>query len=195
VYFGRYNKSLKKYSLLITILVTLFFSNIISSQAQSTFWSKMEKIPEYFDGTEEPPYLIADQDHVVHAFNSQPLDLRNNSSPKAIFYRQWTMDNGWTVPNDVLYDDNGGSIELVGVVSDQSNTVHLVLQRNSHDLYYVNNQLALAGTPASWSSPVLIAQLSTSIGPGNANIGTIAVDETGNNIVVIYSGSEYGDGL
>jgi hypothetical protein len=195
VYFGRYNKSLKKYSLLITILVTLFFSNIISSQAQSTFWSKMEKIPEYFDGTEEPPYLIADQDHAVHAFNSQPLDLRNNSSPKAIFYRQWTMDNGWTVPNDVLYDDNGGSIELVGVVSDQSNTVHLVLQRNSHDLYYVNNQLALAGTPASWSSPVLIAQLSTSIGPGNANIGTIAVDETGNNIVVIYSGSEYGDGL
>jgi hypothetical protein len=195
MYLNLHNKSIKKYGLLITVLSTLFFNNLIPSQAQSTFWSKQEKIPEYYDRTEEPPYLIADQDHVVHAFNSQPLNLRDNASPKTIYYRNWTIENGWTVPNDVLNDDNGGSIELVGVVSDQSNTVHLILQRNSHDLYYVNNQLALAGTPASWSSPILIAQHSTSIGPGNENIGTIAVDETGNNIVVIYSGSEYGDGL
>jgi hypothetical protein len=195
MHFGQHNKASQKYSLLIIVLSALFFCNIIPSQAQGTFWSNLEKIPEYFDGTEEPPYLIADQDHVVHAFNSQPLDLRNNASPKAIFYRKWTMENGWTLPNDVLYDDNAGSIELVDVVSDQSYTVHLVLQRNSRDLYYVYNQLAMAGTPASWSSPILIAQDSTSIGPGNANIGTIAADETGNNIVVVYSGSEYGDGL
>ena len=195
MYLNQHNKMVKKYGSLIIVLFTLFFIKINPSQAQSTFWTKQEKIPEYYNGAEEPPYLVADQDHVVHAFNSQPLDLRNNDSPKAIFYRKWTMENGWTIPNDVLYDDNGGSIELAGVVSDHTETVHLVLQKNSRDLYYVYNQLALAGTPVSWSSPVLIAQSSTSIGPGIANIGAIAVDETGKNIVVIYSGSEYGNGL
>lgn len=195
MYSSQYNRLVKKYSLLIIVLFALFCSNINSSQAQSTFWSKQEKIPEYYDSTEEPPYLIADQAHVVHAFNSQPLDLKSNVSPKAIFYRKWTMENGWTVPNDILYDDNGEGLELVGVVSDQSKTIHLVFQKNSHDLYYVYNQLVTAGTPSSWSSPILIGQNSTSIGPGNANIGTIAVDDTGNNIVVTYSGLEYGDGL
>ena len=26
---------------------------------------------------------------------------------KVVFYRQWTMENGWTYPNDILIDPTG----------------------------------------------------------------------------------------
>ena len=186
---------MNKFGTFGTILFVLLFVNAKYPKAQETFWSKQEKIPEYYDATEEPPYLIADQNHMVHAFNSQPLDIGIDTSPKAMFYRQWTLDNGWTVPNDILYNESGGSIELVSVVSDPSGTVHLVFQRDGQDLYYVYTNLAVAGVSASWSVPQLIAQYATRIRPGIANIGAIAVDNAGNNVVTVYSGSEYGNGL
>lgn len=179
-----------------TLLIILFVSNISSSSAQQAFfWSRPEKIPEYYESTEEPPYLIADQNHTVHAFNSQPLDVGNSTSPHAIFYRQWTLENGWTTPNDILYDERVGSINLVGVVSDRFEVVHLVFLGSNLSLYYTYAYLAEAGSSSSWSEPQMIATQVTSSGPGFEIIGAIAVDEDTNNIVIIYSGSEDGNGL
>jgi hypothetical protein len=183
-----------KVAIFVSMVFVLLNSNF-SFYAQQVNWSGQEKIPDYYDSTEEPPYLIADQNHVIHAFNSQPLDLRSEDSPKAIFYRQWSLESGWTTPNDILIDGGGGSINLVGIALDQSGVIHLVFQDMDQNLYYTKAYLAMADIPASWAKPELIAGNSTGITPGIANIGAIAVDDEGNNIVVIYSGSENGDGL
>ena len=181
---------------MVAILFITMFSNVTHSTAQQAFfWSSQKRIPDYYDSTEEPPYLIADMDHTVHAFNSQPLDLDDSASPKAVFYRQWTKENGWTFPNDILFDDGGGNTDLVSVTSDQTGVVHLVFQRNNRNLFYTYAYLALAEDPAAWAIPNLITDHSSAIRPGVANIGAIAVDGNGNDIVVIYSGSEYGNGL
>jgi len=185
-----------KLSVFLVLILTLFFACIPEIKAQQNFWSKQEKIPEYYDNTEEPPFLIADQNHQVHAFNAQPLNLGNPASPKAIFYRRWSSEAGWTHPNDIIFDENYGSIDLVGVVSDFSGIVHLVFQeKRTQNLYYTYSYLAVANEPTSWSPPQLIAEKSTISGPGLENIGAIAVDKSGEKLLVIYSGSEYGSGL
>ena len=178
------------------MLAALFFMNNSVSEAQGTFWSPQERIPEYqITNYEQPPYMIADQNHVVHAFNAQSLILDDENSPKAIVYRQWTLENGWTYPNDILYDETGGDLELVGVSSDQAGMVHLVYQKNFDDLYYTNAYLADAGNPLAWSVPVFIDGGSLHIRPGIPNVGAIANDNTSGQIVIVFSGAQYGNGL
>lgn len=180
----------------ITMFVLLFKSDVLGSSAQqSGYWTRQERIPEYYKGTEEPPYLIADQNHVVHAFNSQPLDLEDETSPYVIYYRQWTLEDGWTIPNDVLYYEPAGSIKLVSVVSDKDWIVHLVFLDDNGNLYYTYAYLSEAGSPSAWSEPQIIAEQATRTGPGFEYIGAMAVDTDANKLVLIYSGSEYGDGL
>jgi hypothetical protein len=180
----------------VTMLVFLFQGNVsISLAQQANYWARQERIPEYYDSTEEPPYLITDQNHVVHAFNSQPLDLEDSTSPYAIYYRQWTLEDGWTTPNDILYYEPAGSIRLVSVVSDKEGVVHLVFQGSDLNLYYTSAYLAEAGSSTAWAEPQIIGEQVTRSGPGFEYIGTIAVDSDANKIVVIYSGSQYGSGL
>ena len=177
---------------ILTLLIIGFASE---SKAQgASFWSQPQRIPEYHDFTEEPPYLITDMNRTVHAFNAQPLDLEDPETPKAIFYRQWTIENGWTYPNDVLYDMDGVGLNVVGVTSDQSGRVHLIAQKGS-DIYYVQNQLALAQNAASWPAPVFVAGQTSSVGPGFEIVSAIGTDPAGNEIVIIFSGHQYGNGL
>lgn len=178
------------------IVLFLLFSNVSYPAAQQGyFWSRQERIPEYYDNTEEPPFLIADQNHTVHAFNSQPLDLGDPDSKKAIFYRQWTIESGWTYPNDILFDAGGNSMDLIGAVDDQTGKVHLVLQLHNQDVYYSQAFLSEAGSSFAWSTPVLLGEKSQQVRSGFERVSSIAADATGNNIVVIYSGSRDGDGL
>ena len=181
--------------MLFLITGLLLMGDVITSNAQQGNWSGQERIPDYYNFTEEPPYLIADQNHTIHAFNSQPLDLAKNDSPKAIYYRQWTLENGWTNPNDILYDDNGKDINLLGAVSDEFGIVHLIFQGSNQYLYYTYAYLAQAGFPASWATPQLIAAQPATAGPGFENVGTIAVDGSSDKLLVIFSGWEYGNGL
>jgi hypothetical protein len=169
--------------------------DVIPSKAQGTsFWSAQERVPEYLDRTEEPPYLVADMNHTVHAFNSQPLNLENDEAPYAVFYRQWTKENGWTFPNDILYDSDGNSLNVVGVTSDQSNRIHLLILKRG-DIYYSQNSIAAAGNALEWSTPDLIATSVSGYGPGNEIISAIATSPDGNEIVVIYAGRKGGNGL
>jgi hypothetical protein len=177
------------------VLLLLFAIDVSPSQAQGgTFWSEQERIPVYVDGTEEPPFLIADSNHTVHAFNSQPLNLDDPGSPSAVFYRQWTLENGWTYPNDILVDTGGADLILVGVTNDQSGRVHLVTQKGA-DLYYTQNYLANANLSTSWPDSMLIASSSERSRPGVANVAAIATNSDGSEIVVTFSGSQYGNGL
>ena len=188
-------KRLLKVASFLSFLMLFMFGNVTISQAQRSFWSRQEKIPEYNEVTEEPPYMIPDQNHIIHGFNSQPLQLDLQDSPRAIFYRFWTLENGWSIPNDILFDQSGSSLDLVGVTSDKLGLVHLVYEGNSNNLYYTQSTLAAAGQPDSWSVPQLIASSVTTIRPGIANVGAIAASADGNQIVVVFSGAEFGSGL
>jgi hypothetical protein len=178
-------------------LILLFTVNVSQTDAQGAyFWSEQKRIPEYaIENNEQPPYLIADQNHTVHAFNSQPLVLGDDDSPKAIFYRQWTIDNGWSYPNDVLFDENGRNIELIGVSSDQSGMVHMVFQKNNDEIFYTNAYLGNANNATAWSAPLFIAGHSLNIRSGIPIIGAIANEEASGEIVIIFSGNLYGNGL
>jgi hypothetical protein len=179
---------------LIAVLFLLFI-NVSGPKAQGAFfWSEQKRIPDYPDFTQEPPYLIADQNNTIHAFNAQVLQPDEENSPKAIFYRQWTREGGWTSPNDIIYDRGGGTVDILGVVSDSSGTVYLLFQKDFHDIYLTVTHLADAGKSTDWSSPILLASQSTHVGIGFEIIGAIATDDNGN-LVVIYSGSEVGKGL
>lgn len=179
----------------LMLLYMVSFGNVSQPKAQgSFFWTEQERIPEYFAATEEPPYMLTDQNRTIHAFNAQPLDLNDMEGPKAIFYRQWTLDNGWTFPNDILYDPDGLGYSLVGVSSDSAGRVHLLVQKFG-SLYYVHNYLALASNAASWPTPVFVAANTQGAGPGYELVSSIATDPTGDEIVVIFSGHQYGSGL
>src|SRR5215211_2676285 len=137
---------------ILVIFLFLMMSNVSYSQAQqSFFWTEQQKIPEYYDFTEEPPYLIADQNFIVHAFNSQPLDLTVSTPQRVVFYRQWSIESGWSFPNDILFDTGGGSIDLLGVSADQVGRVHLVFQANLEDVYYTQTLLVEANSAGAWS--------------------------------------------
>jgi hypothetical protein len=179
----------------LIVLLLLFAVNVSPSQAQvGTFWSEQARIPVYVDGTEDPPFLIADSNHTVHAFNSQPLNLEDPKSPGAVFYRQWTPENGWSYPNDILIDTDGLNLGVVGVANDQSGRVNLIAQKDA-DIYYTQNYLADANLSSSWPRPVLLAGSSERARPGVANVASIATNNDGSEIVVIYAGSQYGNGL
>ena len=176
-------------------LLLLLFMQVSQAGAQgSYFWSQEQKIPEYRITTEEPPHLIADRNRTVHAFNSQPLVLNDPASPLAIFYRQWTVENGWTFPNDILFDPLGGSLQVLGTGYDQSGRVHLVFQKNG-DIYYAQNYLENANNATTWLSPLYIAGNSEPYRSGVENIAAIEMDADGNEVVVIFSGQQSGPGL
>ena len=178
----------------IILFVTLFSNVTYSTAQQAYFWSSKEKIPDYYDFTEEPPYLIADMNHTVHAFNAQPLNLDEENSPKAIFYRQWTPESGWTPPNDIIVDAAGMSINLLGVAYDQTGWAHLIIQKNG-SIFYTKNYLADANFAATWLPLTLIAEDSSRFGPGYEIISAIAVSPEGDEILVIFSGIQVGNGL
>lgn len=172
----------------------LFAFGVSSTKAQgSTFWAVQERIPETFDYTEEPPFLIADLNHTVHAFNSQPLDLLNPDSQRAVFYRRWTIESGWTFPNDILFDADG-TIFLLGAVGDQAGKAHLALLYDQ-GLYYSQAFLSRAGDSSAWSTPLFLGTNVRNPTTGFERVGSITADASGTNIAIIYSGSENGSGL
>jgi hypothetical protein len=188
-------RALSFYLKYLVVLLLLFAINVSPSKAQGeSFWSEQQRIPEYVDDTEEPPFLIADSNHTVHAFNSQPLNLDDPGSPGAVFYREWTLENGWTYPNDILLDPDGGSLILVGITNDQSGRVHLITQKDG-DIYYAQNYLVDADLSTSWPTPVFVAGSTERSRPGVANVAAIATSKDGSEVVVIYGGSQFGNGL
>ena len=115
------------------------------------------------------------------------MNLDDQEAQSAVVYRAWTNDNGWTYPNDILYDIFGDSLNLIGVAADQMDRVHLLVLKEG-DIYYTQNSLASAGNAAAWPSPFLIGDNVTGYGPGNEIISAIATSPDGNTIVVIYAG-------
>lgn len=189
--------SLRIYATAILIAMISILSPFIDTfpQTQPEFeWSPQQRIPIYEDATEEPPFLISDGHLPVHAFNSQPIDLNNPSSQKAVYYRQWSPDSGWSSPNDIFYDQNGGNLELIGVYLDHQPVVHILYQLGNGDINYSSSPLSQAGNASNWLKPVQIAENSVGIRPGINYIGAISGNDNGI-LVAIFSGVRDGNGL
>ena len=139
------------------------------------------------------PFLVADRMETVHAFNDQPSDLRNENSQRVVVYRQWNVYRGWTKPNSIVINPDGGDLSLADVFFDRNGNVHLLIQMHNSDLYYTMAPLIAAGYAQSWSKPVFVAGQSLPRRQGIPYIASIGEDLLGN-LVVIYSGLVKGNG-
>lgn len=166
----------------IAAFVLWGLSSAHSSGQDRLTWTPQARIPVYEDFTEDPPFVIADNNRTFHAFNSQQLELHVKNSPRAVFYREWTPDGGWTDPLDILIGPDGHDANVLDVFKDPDNNVHLVFT-SGQDVYYTKAALAEAGHAHAWSKPVRIG--AKAIPPYTASI----VGDSGGNLVVIYSGS------
>lgn len=119
-------------------------------------WAPANPIPFYENYF--PPYLLADSNRTVHAFNEDPI---NNRGDKGIFYRKWTLDNGWTPPIDVILPNPTIGSPLQGVTLDKAGIFHIVFYGGSiegGDIYYVWAPATIADRATSWSDPVIIGE-------------------------------------
>lgn len=151
-------------------------------------WAPDARVPGYLDDT-FTPYLVADQNHAVHAFASQWV---GEEEPQlAIVYRQWSLEGGWTPPNDVLLAPNGNAL-IGGAFLDQAGVIHVIFGGSDAlgaNLYYANAPAVLAGRARAWSYPEPVGW--GTISPASS---ALVGDEQGN-LIIIYSGDIDGYGV
>ncbi len=171
----------------LILILTVLTSNIGLQQINNQ-WLPPQRIPNYED-TSRPPFIIADHDNRIHAFNYQTLNAVNN----AIFYRQWTLKSGWTPPVDIiLTGQGGGPATLQDVKLDQKGNFHIIFNISdlqSGNLYYSSAYIESASNSKSWTSPMLIG---SQAGPFAYSNLTVADND---HLLVFYAGQISGTGL
>jgi hypothetical protein len=142
---------------LTALLATVALSNNVVVAQERVRWTPQQRIPDYNDEA-APPYLVADQNRMVHVFNYQPVD---DDTEEAIFYRTWTLEKGWTKPNDILLSPRGGAPQLRGVVLDPTGTFHLIYFAGNEvegEMYYTHASITEVHRAPAWSPPVVIGE-------------------------------------
>lgn len=156
---------------------------------ERTQWMPQQTIPAYHPQTAEPPYLIADQNRMVHAFSHQQVG--DEEKEIAIVYNHWTLEDGWSHPVDILLSPIKHQARLLGVTLDGDGLFHLLFfggDEAESNVYYTSANMADADRAQAWSPPLVIGQ--DAVTPEN---GGIAGDGKGN-LVVLYSGKAEGKG-
>lgn len=177
---------------LLALIGTLILSPAAPLVAQYR-WSPQQRIPDY-DDQASAPYLVADQNRTVHAFNYQPV---SDDGEMAIFYRQWTPDLGWTTPVDILLPETNVPDSLQGVFLDRAGTLHLIYFAGYHvggnqlkgTINYSRALAVNAGRASAWSTPRAVGE-----GAGPQTFAALTGDDRGN-LSIVYSGQREGIGL
>jgi hypothetical protein len=170
----------------LVALLTLGAASAAVMAQEHTQWSPQDHIPGY-DPLTKSPYLVADQNRTVHAFNSVWIE-----DLKVIMYSQWTIENGWTEPIDILLPQLKAEARLKGAVLDHAGTVHLMFFSGDEveaNVYYSAAPLAHAGRASAWSKPKVIGSQART--PDEAAM----VMDSKNRLFVLYSGDLDGVGL
>jgi hypothetical protein len=174
---------------LIIFLISSINLFVFSANAQSSAdWAPQSRVP-VFENEALPPYLVADQNRLVHAFTSQWVGQTNPQW--SVVYSSWSIDRGWSSSVDILLSPFGQA-RVMGVELDQSGIMHLVFfggDDTAASIYYSQAPGVNVGQAFSWSVPKSIA--------GNAitpNTAALASDKK-KQLVVVYSGNELGNGV
>jgi hypothetical protein len=177
----------RHFFLVMVGLLSLSFSLSSASAQEGSRWSFANQIPDY-DKNGRAPFLIADRNRLVHAFNVQSVGEGESS----IFYRQWALDLGWTFPVDIILPPRVGSLSVEGVHLDEDGIFHLIFfvgDNVSGGIYYSKAFASAAGRAQSWSLPVLIGEHAGPVGSA-----TLIGKENGE-LIVVYAGKKEGVGL
>ena len=183
----------KFFSKLIGLLICMIVvgqSEIASAQGVQ-YWSPQQRIPGYSNDT-EPPFLIADQNHFVHAFTSQWLAQNIGQSELAIIYSRWTPDQGWTKPNDIILSPYKHRAQILSVFLDPTGIFHLIFlggDNTGASIYYTKASEADVDKASAWSTPVEIGENAQS--PGS---GAIVGDDKGK-LTILFAGIQDGNGV
>lgn len=183
-------KILGKLVSLLICLMTVSQAKIAYSQGLQN-WSPQQRIPGYSNDT-EPPLLITDKKHIVHAFTSQWITTNGGQSEFAIIYSRWTLDQGWTRPNDILLSPYKHMAQLLSVFLDQDGIFHLIFlggDSTGANIYYSEASALNVDKASAWSAPVEVG--GSAQPPGS---GAIVGDNKGK-LSIIYGGTQDGSGL
>lgn len=177
---------------LMTVLLSQGDTNdqLFAAQ-QHTSWPPQQTIPGYHPET-APPVLLADQNRTVHAFSSQWIGEDGSQSVLAINYNQWTLNGGWTEPNDILLPAIKDQARLLDGLLDETGIMHVAFfsgDDTEANIYYAKAPALEAHNAYAWSEPTLIGR-----NPLTPENGAIAGDEEGN-LVIVYSGGQIGNGF
>jgi hypothetical protein len=175
---------------ILFILITIFgtvCSSFLAVYAQGTSPSSTaQAIPLYTDAF--PPILVADQNRTVHAFNSET----QSDEQVAIFYRQWNIDRGWSLPVDILLTFPSASDALKDVLLDSAGIFHMVYYNGDQfggDIMYTRAMASDADRSQAWSEPIEIGIASTPL--SSADLAQFGDDH----LSLVYSGAEAGVAL
>jgi len=178
--------SLRFISFVIALLIIVGASNLSLVAQGPLQWSPQDRIPGY-DPLVNTPYLIADQNRTVHAFNSNWIE-----DQQVIVYSQWTLEQGWTEPIDILLPQLHQQIRLKGAILDQAGLVHLLFfsgDDRTANIYYSSAPLVHAGRARAWSKPRVIGDRART--PDEAAF----VMNSKNQLFMLYSSDSAGPGL
>jgi hypothetical protein len=186
---GKYQFALIRLIGLLTILLsfTILSNGSVAAQPLNQ-WSPRQRIPGSHDEA-RTPYLVADQNRTIHAFHSQLVG--EDDTERAIFYSQWTIDGGWTMPVDVILPPFGRLAVVKGAALDQNGMIHIIFyggeERNAN-IYYSRAPVLSADRAPVWSEPEVIGE--------NAIAETAAMAGDGQgNLFVLYASNREGHGL
>jgi hypothetical protein len=181
------NKNFLKSILLIFVLLYEIITSTEHVIAQSlSQWSTPQTIPGYdIDG--RAPYLVADQNRTVHAFNSVQID-----DETAIAYNRWTPELGWTRPVDIILSPRANIASIRGAFLDNLGIFHLIFfggNETSAGIYYSEAPAVKADQARAWAPPLLIGDYA-----GPLSEVALSGDNNGN-LFVLYCGNLEGNGL
>lgn len=174
-------------ALLLVVLPAVFgfvSGGVARAQTRSQ-WSPQARIPDYeYEYSFERPLIShADTNRTVHVFNAQTLE---DGTTKAVVYRHWTLEDGWTTLNDIILGDQ--AMMPLDLYVDRGHRVHLVMVLNGH-IQYSSASLSEAGRAPAWSPIELIGEQASS--PFYADL----VGNDQGRLFVLYGGNEMGSGL
>lgn len=183
-------KSFYAFSLLLLLISANYQLPASPSVSHETLWSPPQTIPLYHTET-WPPVLIADQNRTVHALSSQWLTLEGSLPMLVLFYNQWTLERGWTIPVDIIILP-GMEARLTDAHLDKNGILHVVFwggDSTGADVYYSNAPVSMAGMASAWSLPIMIGRNASD--PENA----VFTEDSQGNLYIVYTSQAIGNGL
>jgi hypothetical protein len=157
---------------------------------QDSTWSVPQTIPGY-DPATISPILVPDQNRTVHAFSSQWINNPNEDPIRAIVYNQWTLENGWTNPVDIIMSPTQEA-RLTDVYLDKNGVFHLTFYGGNNtkaNIYYTQAPAALAADSRAWSAPIIVGE------DANDPEAAAIIENDQGDIVIVYNGRKLGNGL